>query len=75
MQQETSMYVNEYCQQVKRCMEIAVECMEVDRKKRPAIGSIMDELIQIEESMPIFEECRSLLNEGTRGSEENVLHS
>ncbi|KAM0870803.1 hypothetical protein ACQ4PT_039790 [Festuca glaucescens] len=35
------------CQQVKRCTEIALDCMETDRHSRPTIGTITDELIKI----------------------------
>lgn len=78
MEQATSMYTNEYCQQLKRCMEIAVECLEVDRIKRPTIGNIIDELVQIEKLIPniaIIEESSSLQKEGSGGLEENVLIS
>lgn len=37
-----------YCKQVKRCIEIAFSCMEVDRHKRPTIGDIINELNETE---------------------------
>ncbi|TVU22011.1 hypothetical protein EJB05_31687, partial [Eragrostis curvula] len=44
----TSMHVEEYSQQVKSCIKIASNCLEFDRKKRPTIGHIINELIQTE---------------------------
>ncbi|XP_066317357.1 uncharacterized protein [Miscanthus floridulus] len=37
-----------YCQQVKKCTLIALNCMEKDRHKRPKIKNIIDELNRIE---------------------------
>lgn len=37
-----------YCQQVKRCMEIALKCIESDRHKRPKIGEIVRMLEETE---------------------------
>ncbi|VAH40198.1 unnamed protein product [Triticum turgidum subsp. durum] len=39
-----------YCIQVKRCTEIALSCVEVDRHKRPTIGNILNELNETETS-------------------------
>ncbi|XBI60650.1 hypothetical protein VPH35_041555 [Triticum aestivum] len=39
------------CQQVKRCSEIALSCMETDRHKRPSIVDIIHELNQTEKIM------------------------
>ncbi|XP_044327152.1 uncharacterized protein [Triticum aestivum] len=44
----TSKHVEEYCQQVKKCITIALDCLEHDRDKRPTIGSIIDTLKQLE---------------------------
>ncbi|XP_062198297.1 putative serine/threonine-protein kinase, partial [Phragmites australis] len=75
--QTTSMYTEEYCQQVKRCIEIAINCLEIERKKRPKIGDIIYDLTQTESvihevSMPFSEEFKStsLLQEGRGGGEE-----
>ncbi|XP_066165395.1 uncharacterized protein [Oryza sativa Japonica Group] len=45
---DTSMHAKEECQQVKKCVEIAVRCVEVDRHSRPAINDIIHELKQTE---------------------------
>lgn len=37
-----------YCQQVKRCIEIALNSVEADRDKRPSIGEIIDMLNKTE---------------------------
>ncbi|VAH40290.1 unnamed protein product [Triticum turgidum subsp. durum] len=43
--QVTSEYqLESYSKQVKRCIEIAVSCLETDRNKRPSIGDIVHEL-------------------------------
>ena len=43
--QVTSEYLLEsYSKQVKRCIEIAVSCLETDRNKRPSIWDIVHEL-------------------------------
>lgn len=39
---------NAYSKQVKRCMEIALRCVEADRYKRPSIGDIVKQLNEIE---------------------------
>uniref|UniRef100_A0A0A9CPN2 Protein kinase domain-containing protein n=1 Tax=Arundo donax TaxID=35708 RepID=A0A0A9CPN2_ARUDO len=42
---ETPMYMFEkYSKQVKRCIEIALSCVEADRRKRPSIGGIINML-------------------------------
>lgn len=37
-----------YCEQVVRCIEMALSCVETDRHKRPSIGAIIDELNKME---------------------------
>lgn len=37
-----------YLQQVKKCLEIAVSCVEADRHRRPAMGDIIHKLNQTE---------------------------
>uniref|UniRef100_A0A0A9BN88 Protein kinase domain-containing protein n=1 Tax=Arundo donax TaxID=35708 RepID=A0A0A9BN88_ARUDO len=37
-----------YCQQVKRCVEIALNCTEVNSKNRPTIGEIINKLSETE---------------------------
>lgn len=37
-----------YCQQVKRCIQIASKCLEDDRHKRPKIKNIIDKLNELE---------------------------
>ncbi|KAJ1276325.1 hypothetical protein BS78_05G205900 [Paspalum vaginatum] len=44
----TSNCVEEECQQVKRCIEIAVSCIDADRHRRPAISDILRELKETE---------------------------
>jgi hypothetical protein len=41
------------CKQVKRCIEIALSCVETDRHKRPTIGKIVNEL-NVTENMSQF---------------------
>lgn len=43
-----SEYVEEDCQQVKRCIEIAVRCIEADRNRRPVISDVIRELEETE---------------------------
>ncbi|XP_037488265.1 disease resistance protein RGA4-like isoform X1 [Triticum dicoccoides] len=40
--------VEAQCQQIKRCTEIALSCMELDRHKRPSIVDIIHELNETE---------------------------
>jgi len=40
----TSKYAEQDCQQVKRCLEIALKCVEAEREKRPTIRDIVLEL-------------------------------
>ncbi|KAM0906439.1 hypothetical protein ACQ4PT_016754 [Festuca glaucescens] len=44
--------VEGYCQQVQKCLEIGVKCVEHDRHKRPAIGDIIHVLNETEISIP-----------------------
>ena len=37
-----------YCEQVKTCIQIALECMKRERQERPAIQSIVSRLEQTE---------------------------
>lgn len=47
--QETSEYeLESYSEQVKRCIEIALSCLEADRRKRPSIGDIIRKLNETE---------------------------
>ncbi|CAO2184759.1 unnamed protein product [Urochloa humidicola] len=41
-------FVESYCKQVKSCIEIAVKCMDKDRRKRPSIRDIVSKLDEIE---------------------------
>ncbi|XP_047057796.1 uncharacterized protein LOC124664288 [Lolium rigidum] len=45
--------VEGYCQQVQKCLEIGVKCVERDRHKRPAIGDIIHVLNETEISIPL----------------------
>ncbi|KAK1668612.1 hypothetical protein QYE76_056771 [Lolium multiflorum] len=46
---ETSMYLlDSYYEQVRRCIEIALSCVEADRYKRPSIGLIISKLNETE---------------------------
>ena len=40
--------LDSYCEQVKRCVEIALSCVEADRQKRPTIGDIVNMLSETE---------------------------
>jgi hypothetical protein len=40
--------VEAQCHQVKRCIEIAVDCVHDDRNKRPTIGYIVRSLKELE---------------------------
>nr|ABA94721.1 Jacalin-like lectin domain containing protein [Oryza sativa Japonica Group] len=48
----TSNYASteEDCQRLKRCIEIALRCVEVERKNRPSMRDIIRELKQIDET-------------------------
>ncbi|CAL4991023.1 unnamed protein product [Urochloa decumbens] len=46
----TSKYAEQECQQVKRCIEIALNCVEAKKDKRPTIGDIICELRKTETS-------------------------
>ena len=69
------MHVEEYCQQVKRCIKIASNCIEVDRKKRPTIGHIINELeteTVICEPFPEESSSESTVEERSSAEEEEV---
>lgn len=70
------MHVEEYCQQVKRCIKIASNCLEFDRKKRPTIGHIINELLETEtvicEPFPEEPSSASTVEERSSGEEEEV---
>jgi len=72
----TSMHVEEYCQQVKRCIKIASNCLEPDRKKRPTIGHIINELLETEtvicEPFPEESSSESTVEERSSAEEEEV---
>lgn len=40
-------------EQVKRCIEIALSCVEANRRKRPCIGVIVGKLIETEDMIRI----------------------
>ena len=42
----------EHCRQVKRCIELALDCVEADRHKRPTVREIIKELKQVETKGP-----------------------
>ncbi|KAJ1265391.1 hypothetical protein BS78_08G073500 [Paspalum vaginatum] len=46
-----------YCQQVKRCTEIALKCMEVDKKNRPTIMDIVRQLRELETEADEISRC------------------
>ncbi|KAF8673298.1 hypothetical protein HU200_048854 [Digitaria exilis] len=70
----SSMHVEEYCQQVQRCIKIASNCLAFDRKKRPTIGHIINELLETETVIcePFPEEFSSVstVEEKVSGEEE-----
>lgn len=41
--------LNAYCQQVKRCTQIALNCLENDRHERPNVVDIIQKLKETEE--------------------------
>ncbi|TVU26805.1 hypothetical protein EJB05_29369, partial [Eragrostis curvula] len=41
-----------YCKQVKVCIEIGCNCVEVERQKRPKIAVIINQLIETENGIP-----------------------
>ncbi|XP_045090554.1 cysteine-rich receptor-like protein kinase 44 isoform X3 [Aegilops tauschii subsp. strangulata] len=47
-----------YSQQIKKCLEIAFKCVELDRHERPSIGDIIDRLNETETLIP--EEVRAV---------------
>jgi hypothetical protein len=44
-----------YCRQVQICTEIALQCMEFKRRRRPNIVEIIDKLNAMEHEMGMFE--------------------
>ena len=71
------MHVEEYCQQVKRCIKIASNCLEPDRKKRPTIGHIINELLETEtvicEPFPEESSSESTVEERSSAEEEEEV--
>ncbi|KAM0846202.1 hypothetical protein ACQ4PT_055821 [Festuca glaucescens] len=55
--QETSVHI--YCVQVRRCIEIALSCVEADRHKRPSIGVIVNTLNKTESCLLILDALRN----------------
>ncbi|XP_044453845.1 receptor-like serine/threonine-protein kinase ALE2 isoform X2 [Triticum aestivum] len=50
----TSLYKS-YSEQAKRCIEIALRCVDADRHKRPSMGVIMDQLNETETAIQLLE--------------------
>ncbi|XBI51167.1 hypothetical protein VPH35_033722 [Triticum aestivum] len=51
--QTTSIYtLQQHSEQVKRCIEIALSCVDADRHKRPSIGAIINMLNETEGNKP-----------------------
>ena len=48
LQTRWSSWLHAYCQQVKICTEIALECMEFDRAKRPPMSAVIHRLNEME---------------------------
>lgn len=58
--QETSMCgLESHSEQVKRCVQIALSCVEPDRRKRPSIGDIVNELIETESMIEFTDALQS----------------
>nr|XP_051209203.1 probable serine/threonine-protein kinase PBL17 [Lolium perenne] len=51
-----------YSIQTRRCIEIALSCVEKDRRKRPSIGVIVSNLNQTEYGIQIFEALKNGLD-------------
>ncbi|CAM0948029.1 unnamed protein product [Alopecurus aequalis] len=67
-------------EQVKRCIEIALKCVEVDRVKRPTITEIVDELNKLDatKSSPIGQNTEKLEHttlENEADIQENITKS
>ncbi|EMS45249.1 putative L-type lectin-domain containing receptor kinase S.7 [Triticum urartu] len=43
-----------YCVQVKTCIEIALKCVQADRRKRPSINDIIDKMNQTENMIRLW---------------------
>jgi hypothetical protein len=48
-----------YSIQARRCIEIAMSCVETDRRKRPSIGAIVSNLNQTEYGIQMFDALRN----------------
>ncbi|XP_051206648.2 uncharacterized protein [Lolium perenne] len=48
-----------YSIQARRCIEIALSCVETDRRKRPSIGAIVSNLNQTEYGIQMFDSLRN----------------
>jgi hypothetical protein len=51
--------VHIYSVQVRRCIEIALSCVEADRHKRPSIGVIVNTLNKTESCIQILDALRN----------------
>jgi hypothetical protein len=51
--------VHVYSVQVRRCIEIALSCVEADRHKRPSIGLIVSALNKTESCVQILDALRN----------------
>lgn len=45
---ETYQSLEAYCQQVKKCLEIGLTCVEANRRRRPTIAHIISQLNEVE---------------------------
>ncbi|CAM0908288.1 unnamed protein product [Alopecurus aequalis] len=60
---KSSCVLKSYSEQVKRCMEIALSCVEADRQLRPNIGDIVCMLNETETMIPDIWDILNELNE------------
>ncbi|CAN6372321.1 unnamed protein product [Urochloa humidicola] len=63
--QEISKYAlvqPDYCTQVRGCIEIAVKCMDKDRRKRPRVKDVISKLKEIEHFSSLQQHLRTALD-------------
>lgn len=61
-------FFESYSKQVKRCVEVALNCVEVDRHRRPSVGDIVKNLNETETMIRRSSQISHWLGHDDRGS-------
>lgn len=59
LQAASGVALESYCKQVIRCVTIALDCVEGDRRKRPTIGTIVSQLNEVDVMCPFPDALRN----------------